>query len=288
VRQGKGRGMKKIFFLVFLISVLHFCDVVAEPEKATVFSTQGKVSMIPKGSTSSIEAYPGMQLNEGDWIKTDKASSVAISFNEEDSNVVSVKENTLVILKLDGYFKIHLLSGEIYAFLESVEKDESFRVLMPSVVTESASSGWGATTDGSYTNVMVFENQAFICGINMDGSVDDKKFWIDEGFQRKTIKFQDPGAIRPVPKDVATWFKEQVVAHHLEKSLSRDIKTSPPVPASPGRTDNKGPAKDVDAQKEEDFNGSAGPSHHAPGVFVTDGEEINLVEYLYRERLRQR
>jgi hypothetical protein len=199
---------------------------------------------------------------------------VTISFNEDNSNVISVKENTLVILKLDGYFKIHLLSGEIYAFLESVDKDETFRVLMPSVVTESMSSGWGATSDGSYTNVMVFDNQAFICGIKIDGSVDEKRFWIDEGFQRKTIRFQDPGEMRAIPEEVAAWFKEQVVAHHLERSFVRDMKRK----------------EDVAVKGKEDVGKPVVPprsSTHAPGVFVVDGEELNLVEYLYRERLRQ-
>jgi len=235
---------------------------------------QGRVSVIPKGSNLAVEAKKGMQLNEGDWIKTDKESSVTISFNEDDSNVISVKENTLVILKLDGYFKIHLLSGEIYAFLESVEKDETFRVLMPSVVTESMSSGWGATSDGSYTNVMVFDNQAFICGIKIDGSVGEKKFWIDEGFQRKTIKFQDPGEMRAVPEEVTAWFKEQVVVHHLERSFARDIKRK-----------GKGPIKGKEEAEKPVVPSRV--STHAPGVFVVDGEELNLVEYLYRERLKQ-
>jgi hypothetical protein len=213
---------KTLVIMVFFLSSVWSLALEPGVETARIFSVEGKVSVIPKGSSLSVEAEKGMNLSEGDWIKTDKASGVVVSFNDDDSNVISVKENTLVIIKLDGYFKIHLLSGEIYAFLENVDKDESFRVLMPSVVAESMGSGWGATTDGSYTNLLVFDNEAFVCGIKMDGSIDDKKFWIDEGFQRKIIKFQDPGEMRPVPEEVSKWFKEQVVAHHLERSLARE------------------------------------------------------------------
>lgn len=276
--------MKKAVLCAGLVFTMFWlCTAEAQPETATVFSVQGKVSVIHKGSNLAVEAEQGMQLKEGDWIKTDKASSVSLSFDEAESNVISVKENTLVIIKLDGYFKIHLLSGEIYAFLENVEKDDTFRVLMPSVVTESMSSGWGATTDGSYTNVMVFDNQAFICGIKIDGSVDEKKFWIDEGFQRKTIKFQDPGEMKAIPGEVANWFKEQVVAHHLEKSFVRDIKNN-----INGNPKEKEATAQKDAQETAEVKKESAQSTHAPGVFVVDGEELNLVEYLYRERLRQK
>lgn len=244
-------------------------EAVGHSETATVFSVYGKVSVVPRGSNVAVECRQGMQLNEGDWIKTYNDASVVISFDRDHENVISVKENSLIILRLDGYFKIHLLAGEIYAFLENVEKDETFRVLMPSVVTESESSGWGATSDGSYTNVMVFDNQAFVCGIKLDGSIDTTKFWIDEGYQRKTIKFQDPGEMRPVPEDIAAWFREQVVAHHLQRSLLRELA---------GEVEEEVPQKDQ----------SPSYSRPAPGVFVADGEEVNLVEYLYRERLRRK
>lgn len=286
--------MKKIVVFAVAILVCASMSFLAEGgqiETATIFSVDGKASVIPKGSHLAVEAEEGMQLNEGDWIKTDHGSSVTVAFDEAASNVINVKENTLVILKLDGYFKIQLLSGEIYAFLESVEKDETFRVLMPSVVTESMSSGWGATTDGSYTNVMVFDNEAFICGIKLDGSVDEKKFWIDEGFQRKTIKFQDPGEMKAVPGEVANWFKEQVVAHHLEKSFSRDIKGRS---QKPQKQEEKPEAPEIedrgkeDPEKRKTSNSTSQSSNAARGIFVVDGKEINLVEYLYQERLKQK
>lgn len=281
--------MKRIVMLLVCAAlVLVSVPVYGRPETATVFSVKGNVKIVPVGRNASIPCKVGMTINAGDWIKTGKNSTVRLAFDAEGDNSIEIKENTLVILKLDGYFKIHLLAGEIYALLENVEKEESFRVLTPSVVTESMSSGWGATTDGNYTNVVVFDNRVFICGINKDGTVEKEKYWIEEGYQRKTISFQNPGDMRPVPEKMLSWFKEQVVAHHLDKELAKEMKDRGlKSEMTEVVVEEEEPVvEEVDEGNPKDtFSGA--PVRKGAGTFVVDGEEINLVEYLYRQRLSQ-
>jgi len=257
--------MKKMTVLLILIvitSMTALASVYAEKEAAFVFSLNGKVSIVPKGSITSVECRKNMVLYAGDWVKTGSDSSATIAFDKEASNVITIEENSLVIIKFDGYFKVQLMRGEIYAILENVERDETFRVLAPSVVTESLSSGWGASTDGEYTNVVVFDNRVLVCGVNKDGETSKKKYWIEEGYQRKTLKFQDPGQLEPVPDTALHWFKEQVVAHHLFRK----------------------------AEEEENARTLEGTDTSALKKSVGDAKEenVDLLEYLLKQRLEQR
>ncbi|HNX91539.1 MAG TPA: FecR family protein, partial [Candidatus Omnitrophota bacterium] len=249
-----------------------------------VFSVKGDVKVVPKGRNIGVECTTGMTLVSGDWIKTGKGAQVSIAFDKEANNVINLEENSLVIIKLDGYFKIQLLTGQLYAMIEEVNKGESFRVLTPSVVTEATSSGLGVRSDGTYTNVMVFDNKAVICGLNKDGSVKKGKFWIEEGYQRKTINFQDPGELEAVPDAVLSWFKEQVIAHHLAQTMAQQK------PSIAEKKQDEGNNKVESQEKKKETgagNGAADQSYNPRGVVIIDGEQVDLLEYLYKERLKQ-
>ncbi len=245
-----------------LFSVLSGAE---EIDSASIFSLTGDVKVVPHGSNMGIQSTKGMKLYPGDWVKTGSDSSVTVAFDQNAENVITIEENSLIVIRLDGYFKVQLLRGEMYAILENVEKGKSFRVLAPSVVTESLNSGFGASTDGAYTNVVVFDNKVFICGINEEGAVDKKKYWIEEGYQRKTIKFEDPGELAELPENALPWFKEQVVAHHLAKMMSQEVR-------------EEGAEEPVVETQEKEEEGE--------GKVSGSADDVNLLEYLYKQRLK--
>ncbi|MFH1798928.1 MAG: FecR domain-containing protein [Candidatus Omnitrophota bacterium] len=259
--------MKKWIILVLGLGLINQCfsacaavNEKTEAEHAMVFSVNGSVKVVPYGSNVGVKCSKGMLLHAGDWVKTAPNSSVTVAFDKAAENVITIEEDSLIVIKLDGYFKVQLLRGEIYAILENVGKDETFRVLTPSVVTESLNSGWGAASDGSYTNVVVFDNRVYVCGINETGTADDKKYWIEEGFQRKTITFEDPGKVESAPESTLSWFKDQVVAHHLSQaSLSEEQASS---------------------RQEENDTTTEGKLKPA------NNKKLDLVEYLYKQRLK--
>lgn len=247
------------------------------PERATVFSVVGDVKIVPRGRNVGVPAERGMSLSEEDWIRTGPNASITVSFDEENENVLRIEENSLVIMKLDGYIKVQLLSGDVYAVLENVSEDDVFRVMTPSVITESASSGWGASSDGSYTNVVVFNNKVFVYGINPDGSPKEDKYWVGEGHQRRTLRFEDPGSLEASSEALKSWFEEQVVAHHLERKMRQELAQKEDLSPDPALPED---AADVEAPPVR----AGGP---ASQTMIVDGEEVNIVEYLYKQRLRR-
>jgi len=254
---------------VFFVAVILFSRAVvfAEDEVVSVFSITGDVKVVPKGANRGTMCEKGMILHAGDWIKTGRDATVTIAFDKAADNVITIEEKSLIVLRLDGYFKVQLLRGEILAILENVTRGEKFRVLTPSVVTESLNSGWGAKSDGAYTNVVVFDNKVFVCGINPEGEIEDKKYWIEEGQKRKTLIFKDPGELETLPGNAVPWFKEQVMAHHLAKVEEEEAL-----------------AQDVDIEllgAEIDYGHRDMDEKSDKGSNKTD-----LLEYLYKQRLK--
>ncbi|MBF0493955.1 MAG: FecR domain-containing protein [Candidatus Omnitrophica bacterium] len=260
-------GWFVFLFLFVALNVSH-----GQGETVKVVSVTGDVKVVYKDSNLGIICTKNMMLHAGDWIKTGEKGSVELAFDEKAGNIITVNENSLIIIKLDGYFKMQLMAGEFYALLENVEKGEVFRVLTPSAVAEAENSGWGARSDGSYTVVMSFDNKVMICGINKDGTVKKDKCWVAEGNQRRTINFEDPGKAETAPKDLVKWFKEQVVAYHVQKTYEKG--------AGPKTPENSQANINADAGK---------PAGNGLGnaTVIVDGEKVNLLEYLYKQRLSQ-
>jgi len=256
-----------IVVLVLVVVLLTPAAAFAENEIVSVFSVRGDVKVVQKGANQGVKCEKEMILHAGDWIKTGTDSSVTIAFDKEADNVITIEEKSLIVLRLDGYFKVQLLRGEILAILENVSHDEKFRVLTPSVVTESLNSGWGATSDGAYTNVVVFDNKVFVCGINPEGEIENKKYWIEEGEQRKTLTFEDPGELESLSENAVLWFEKQVMAHHLAKIEEKGSRE-----------------QDLDMEllgAEIDYgNGETEETASA------SADKTDLLEYLYKQRLK--
>ncbi|MBF0217484.1 MAG: FecR domain-containing protein [Candidatus Omnitrophica bacterium] len=240
--------------------------------------TGGDVKVIKRGNNVGALCEKGMALVPGDWVRTGPGSTCTLGFGPGGKNRVTVEENSLTIVKPDGYCKMQLLNGGLYTVLENVAGGEVFRVTTPSVITEAMSSGWAVRDNGSYTNVVCFDNEVFVCGLNQDGTAKEKQFWVKEGFQRKTVQFEDPGEEEKVPEEIMAWFRTQVLSHYLDKSLTEE---NVPVPAVQD-TANAPAEEKAEEKKDKPRNYSAGGN-----TIMVDGEEVDLIEYIYRKRLQK-
>lgn len=286
--------IKKIAKAGFLI----FCGVIIfaaggiysqESDTARVFSVRGDARVIPLGSNVGVQCQEGMLINPGDWIRTGENSSVTFAFDHDADNVVRVQENSLVIMRLDGYFKVQLLKGKVNAILENVQHGEKFRVLTPSVVTESASSGWMVSAEGEYSTVVVVEGEAYVLGVNKDGSIRKDRYKIEEGLARTTRMHEDPGEPTAAPDGVMDWFREQVVEHHLAQKAAEKAGSEPDASVGSGRRSPGTENELTSAQEqviEESFSEGAGRGQ-GRSIAIVDGEEVDILEYIYKRRLHR-
>lgn len=220
--------MKKI--LAFACFIVLFSGVFpaaqAMEESIDVISLAGDVKVIPPGQTKGEPCMPGMRLKEGTQVVTGMESFVEIALDDSKMNLLKIKENSRVAIKLEGPDKIELVDGEIFTLLQNLEPGEVFRVRTPCATCGARGTGWRTATTGKATEVSVFEDQVFVRGIKKDGTAMEDQYTVKAGYETKIKKFDKPQKMR------------KISSRRLAK-MKNEIKrpTAPVKPVKPKRED---------------------------------------------------
>ncbi|MFC1570428.1 FecR domain-containing protein [Candidatus Omnitrophota bacterium] len=209
-----------ILGIIFLISFFAVSGTVSAAE-VKVISVSGNVEVTPPVSGRPEKPKVDMFLKEGTKIVTKAKSEIEVAFNDEATNVVKISQNTHVVIKLDAEDKIELIDGELFAVLKNLKKGETFQVRTPCAVCGARGTGWQMSTDGKATDVAVFDKKVYVQGLNKDGSVMEKKYWVKKGYERKIEKFQKPSRSERFPKERLEKIKNEVKIKKIDK---KDIK----------------------------------------------------------------
>ena len=190
---------KCLLFAVCFVSAAYLSfPAQAAEESVNVISCAGEVKLIPSTGMEAVVCRGGMRLEEGSRIITGKGSYVEIAFDRTGRNIVKIKENSEVVVKLDGSEKIELIDGEILAMLRKLKRREAFRVRTPCATCGARGTDWSTKTDGKVTDIAVLSGKVFVRGIKVDGSVMEKEFWVKKGFERRIKRFEHPGAMEKI------------------------------------------------------------------------------------------
>ncbi|RKY42102.1 MAG: hypothetical protein DRP85_04015 [Candidatus Makaraimicrobium thalassicum] len=192
--------MKKVLILLVcaVCTVWAGASVLASGGTVIVVSYAGDVKVVPAGEIEPVACQPGMLLKEGARIITGEESYVKIAFDRPRSNIVKVKENSEVMIKLEGPDRIELIDGKLFILLRDIKRGETFRVRTPCAVCGARGTGWGVETDGKVADVAVFDGSVFVRSIRKDGSVMEDEYWVERGFERRVEKFERPGRMEKI------------------------------------------------------------------------------------------
>ena len=195
--------MSKKFVLIgvvfFCVSMLSFCAFAAGT--VTVMSFEGDVTIMPPRAAKAVVCSEGLIIKKGTHISTGRGSYVEIGFDQKKLNVARIKENTEVVVTLKGKDKIELIDGAVFTLLKDMKKGERFRIKTPSAACGARGTGWETMSEREMTRVEVVEDKVFVRGINKDGSLMDKEFVVNKGFERVIEKFEKPGAMERLSED---------------------------------------------------------------------------------------
>ncbi len=170
--------IKKIIICVaFLLSLTYL--TYASSDTIVILSFAGDVKIIPSGGTDPVFCNPGMILKEGTRIITGEESYLEMAFDRSSRNIVIVKENSEVVIRLDGIDKISLIDGKMYTLLRELKKGATFRVRTPSAICGARGTGWSVSADENVTEIISFDGRVFVRGINSDGSGAEEEVWIE-------------------------------------------------------------------------------------------------------------
>ncbi|MGB3113814.1 MAG: FecR family protein [Candidatus Omnitrophota bacterium] len=213
--------MKKafIFFMFIMLAAGVVSAASVSVETVEVISLSGNVKVIPAGETREVVCQAGMLLEKGDRIKTGGGAYVEIAFDRRMDNVIRIEGSSDVALKLDEE-NIELVNGEVFAAIKNLKKGEPFRVRTPCVVCGVRGTGWNTVTDSKESTVSVLNGSVFARGINRDGSIMEKSFIINQGFERKIKKFERPEKMAKISERKFEKMKESGKPYFKAKEIS--------------------------------------------------------------------
>jgi len=190
-------------FVFILISAVAF----AKPGPyVKVLLVAGKAEFLTAGKTDWEELKRGTYLYSGDSIKTYRDSSVEIGFEWGTENILSVRPNTHVVIKLAGKEKIELIDGEVYALVESLPKGSTFEIRTPTAVCGARGTGWGVKANKNRTTVSAYDKNSYAKGLNKDGSVMEDNMTVPEGFETIVERFMKPAGLTKISlQKVGLW-----------------------------------------------------------------------------------
>ncbi|MBD3379866.1 MAG: hypothetical protein GF408_05330 [Candidatus Omnitrophica bacterium] len=221
-----------------LLNIAVFSMCVLAPAAASasvrVVDCGGRSEVLLPGGSAPVECVTGLELEKGARITTSNGAFVSIAFDRSEGNIVTVREDSEVVMLLEGGDRIKLVSGEVFAMLENLDKGKSFRVKTPCASCGARGTGWNTFTDGKVTEVSVIDGRVFVRGINKNGSPMEKAHWVDKGFERRIELHGRPGKMRKIP----------------EKKLQK-IRGFAGKPLSPRRSGDTGPRKAAALRERE-------------------------------------
>jgi hypothetical protein len=244
-------------FAACVISAVLVCGAVfAAPVKSvSVMSYAGDVKVTARGTDTPVACQPGMALEDGARLTTGEESYADITFDASGKNVVRVRENSQMVLKLEGADKIELIDGEVFAVLENLKRGETFRIKTPCATCGARGTAWDAKTGADVTEVLVLRGRVFVRGTNRDGSVMEGELLVDEGLATRVRKFERPEKIEKISEERLTKLEKDI--EPLMRSVGAPAEKAVPAekPEEPAKETGKAVSAGVEGGEK-----AAGPT----------------------------
>lgn len=213
----------RVLSVYLIIAVSVFCGGIASADGAKVVSLSGDVKVILLGE-KEISLRSGVSLPDGARIKTGTDSYIGLAFGKDGGSTLNVSSESDVVLKLHED-KLELVDGEIFLLLKSLPQGGDFQIKTPAAVCGARGTGWVTRTRGEVTEILVFENQVYLKGLNKDGTLTAGDYWTERGYKRSVKRFHAPEEKKKLTdEELADMDEEATFAGNVVKFLARKDK----------------------------------------------------------------
>jgi len=218
--------MRKLILFSVFTAIIFAAYPVCYPSSAeiSVFDVKGNVKYIPSGGKDGFILKKGDTLHSGDKVITASDSYAVVSIGDAKSNVIKIRSDSRVLLKIGADDIIELIDGRLLVFLEKRSQKKQFVVKTPCAVCGARGTGWFEETDNMSTKVIVFSGTVYTLGIKKDLDPAEKTFDIEEGYSRDIRIYRDPGPLKKVPSEKIKALKEEMalMIRYLMTDASED------------------------------------------------------------------
>ncbi|HOU35754.1 MAG TPA: FecR family protein [Candidatus Omnitrophota bacterium] len=166
--------------------------------QAEVIGTSGTVEVLLEGADEYTAAEEGIVLEAGDKIKTSAGGAAELSFNEANTNVVRLGENTDVAMILADDEKLEMTTGEVFASVSELAGGSSFEIRTPTAVSGARGTDWVTKVSDEGTDVEAIDSVPYVRHFESAGKKSGQMTLIQPGQMTSVKRFQPPMQPRPM------------------------------------------------------------------------------------------
>jgi hypothetical protein len=186
-------------FCLILSAILVFHGWrLAYAQEAELTSLSGDVQVFLKEANDYAPAQEGMSLEAGDKIKTGANSFAELSFNDVNTNIVRMENDTSMEIKFSGDEKLEMAEGEVFSSVGSLPSGSAFEIRTPTAVSGARGTDWTTKVTAEGTDVEAVEDVPYVRHLETDGTFSRQATLINSGQMTTVRKFQKPAPLRPM------------------------------------------------------------------------------------------
>lgn len=190
--------MKRLMFYVMLLFVLSSRVFVLAADQVEITKVSGDVQVLLENTEDYESAQEGMSLKEGDKLKTSAGATAELSFNADDSNIVSLSENSNLTIILKEDEKLDLSVGEVFATVSNLPAGSAFEIRTPTAVSGARGTDWVTKVSDEGTDVEAIDSIPYVRHFENNGVVSQERTLIQPGQMTKVKKFNRPMPPQPI------------------------------------------------------------------------------------------
>lgn len=168
-----------------------------EGQQIEVTNLSGDVEVLLEDAQEYAAAEEGMLLEAGDSIKTGADASAELSFNEDNSNLARLSEETNVTALFQGDEKIELIEGEVFTTVSQLSTGSAFEIRTPTAVSGARGTDWVTKVTEEGTEVEAVDSSPYVKHFEAKGIISGEETPIPPGQMTVVRNFQRP--VPPVP-----------------------------------------------------------------------------------------
>lgn len=274
-----------VVFLVLCASVL-FLTVPAEASgeaagPVKMLYVKGIPKIMKAGANQWTDCIKGMEIANGDRIRTSTEEVVELSFNADNSNIVSIKPNSdLFVRRGTAPHLVELVSGEAMALIKSLPANSTFEVLTPAGLSGARGTGWNNETTGDRSTFSAFENSIYAKGIDPSGNPTAGSLEIDTGLKTTVDRFEAPEKLESISeRERERWndWKEGLTERLRDVEAPKDTGAPAGMQGSPSGEAAGATVEDLE-NKESDMNKAERMTDMTTGADRTIDRIENITE----------
>lgn len=202
----------KYLRLAIIFTCLLICatGIISAKSKTSVkvFYATGHAEYLSSGKSNWKPLKTGDRLYSGDSIKTGESAWLDIAFDESNKNIVSVRPQSHVVIKLEKHEKIELIDGEVFALVQNLPRGSSFEIRTPTAVCGARGTGWGASSNSGGTTVSAYQADSYVKGLAKDGTPKPDETALMEGYKSVVQLFGSPSGLKKISEqEYSKWEK---------------------------------------------------------------------------------